>query len=211
MSLRGALLLTLVLLLLPLANAKDKKKVVLPDYVLRAHTVLIVINPDAGISPRSPNANFDARQDVERAVMNCGRFTLAMEPLSADLVISVRRGTGNAVSPTISAPDNRPVIFNPSDQGARVGVQHGTPPPLTDPGMGGPINTRPHPGTQIGPSEDMFEVYRGRVEYPLDNATAWRYISKDSLKSPDVPAVAEFRKAIEESEKQQQQSQPKKP
>jgi hypothetical protein len=56
----------------------------------------------------------------------------------------------------------------------------------------------------------MFEVYRGRDEYPLDNSATWRYIAKDSLKSPDVPAVGEFRKAIEESEKQQQ-AQPKKP
>jgi hypothetical protein len=108
MSLRRALFLTLVLLAVPLGNAKDKKKVVLPDYVLKAHTVLIVINPDAGISPLNPNANFVARQDVERAVMNWGRFTLAMEPLTADLVISVRRGTGRTVNPTIGVPDNRP-------------------------------------------------------------------------------------------------------
>jgi hypothetical protein len=50
----------------------------------------------------------------------------------------------------------------------------------------------------------MFEVYRGRVEYPLDNSATWRDIAKDSLKSPNVPAVAEFRKLIEEAEKQQQ-------
>jgi hypothetical protein len=206
MSLRRALFLTLVLLAVPLGNAKDKKKVVLPDYVLKAHTVLIVINPDAGISPLNPNANFVARQDVERAVMNWGRFTLAMEPLTADLVISVRRGTGRTVNPTIGVPDNRPVILDPSDQGARIGVQHGTPPPLTN----GPTINTPHPSTEIGPSEDMFEVYRGRDEYPLDNSATWRYIAKDSLKSPDVPAVGEFRKAIEESEKQQQ-AQPKKP
>jgi hypothetical protein len=205
MSLRRALFLTLVLLAVPLGNAKDKKKVVLPDYVLKAHTVLIVINPDAVISPLNPNANFVARQDVERAVMNWGRFTLAMEPLTADLVISVRRGTGRTVNPTISAPVNRPVILDPSDQGARIGVQHGTPPPLTN----GPTINTPHPSTEIGPSEDMFEVYRGRDEYPLDNSATWRYIAKDSLKSPDVPAVGEFRKAVEESEKQQQAQQKK--
>jgi hypothetical protein len=143
--------------------------------------------------------------------MNWGRLTLAMEPLTADLVISVRRGTGKTVSPTISNPgDSRPVIMEPSDQGIRIGAQHGTPPPVTNPGTGGPIDSRPHPSTQIGPSEDMFEVYRGKVEYPLDNAATWRYIAKDSLKSPDVPAVAEFRKLIEEAEKQQA-SQQKKP
>jgi hypothetical protein len=55
----------------------------------------------------------------------------------------------------------------------------------------------------------MFEVYRGKVEYPLDNAATWRYIAKDSLKSPNVPAVAEFRKLIAEAEKQQQAQQKK--
>jgi hypothetical protein len=212
MSLRRALFLALVLLAVPVANAKDKdkKKVILPDYVLKARTVLIVINPEAGVSPQNPNANWVARQDVERAIMNWGRLTLAMEPLTADLVISVRRGTGKTVSPTITTPDSRPVILDPSDQGIRIGAQHGTSPPLTNPGTAGPINNTPYPSTQIGPSDDMFEVYRGRVEYPLDNAATWRYITKDSLKSPDVPAVAQFRKLIEEAEKQQQ-AQPKKP
>jgi hypothetical protein len=205
MSLRKALILALVLLAVPLAGAKDKKKVILPDYVLKAQSVLIVINPDAGESPQNPNANWVARQDVERAIMDWGRLTLAMEPLTADLVISVRRGTGKTVSPTISAPDSRPVILDPSDQGIRIGAQHGTPPPLTN----GPTINTPHPSTEIGPSDDMFEVYRGRVEYPLDNAATWRYIAKDSLKSPNVPAVAEFRKLIAEAEKQQQAQQKK--
>jgi hypothetical protein len=207
MSLRRALFLALVLLAVPVANAKDKdkKKVILPDYVLKAQTVLIVISPDAGVSPQNPNANWVARQDVERAIMNWGRLTLAMEPLTADLVISVRRGTGKTVSPTINTPDSRPVILDPSDQGIRIGAQHGTPPPLTN----GPTINTPHPSTEIGPSDDMLEVYRGRVEYPLDNSATWRYIAKDSLKSPNVSAVAEFRKLIAEAEKQQQAQQKK--
>jgi hypothetical protein len=50
-------------------------------------------------------------------------------------------------------------------------------------------------------SEDLFEVYRGRIEYPLDNPPIWRYLQKDGLKSPTVEAVAKFRKAVEEAEK----------
>ena len=185
MSLRRALFLTLVLLAVPLGNAKDKKKVVLPDYVLKAHTVLIVINPDAGISPLNPNANFVARQDVERAVMNWGRFTLAMEPLTADLVISVRRGTGRTVNPTIGVPDNRPVILDPSDQGARIGVQHGTPPPLTN----GPTINTPHPSTETDLPKTCSKSIAVETSIPWSNSATWRYIAKDSLKSPDVPAV----------------------
>jgi hypothetical protein len=33
----------------------------------------------------------------------------------------------------------------------------------------------------------------------------WRFTSKRALRSPDVPAVAEFRKAIDEAERQLKQ------
>jgi hypothetical protein len=44
--------------------------------------------------------------------------------------------------------------------------------------------------------------YRGGVEYPLDASPVFRYTAKDSLNAPQVTAVEQFRKAIEESEKQ---------
>ena len=50
-----------------------------------------------------------------------------------------------------------------------------------------------------------FEVYRGGVDYPLDAAPVWRYIAKGALNEPQVAAVEQFRKAIDESEKQRQQ------
>jgi hypothetical protein len=37
----------------------------------------------------------------------------------------------------------------------------------------------------------------------LERPPVWRYVAKDALHSPDVPAVAEFRKLIETAEKQQ--------
>ena len=66
MSLHRALFLTLVLLWVPLANAKDKKKIVLPDYVLKARTVLVVVDPDAGISIENPNANRIAQETSKK-------------------------------------------------------------------------------------------------------------------------------------------------
>ena len=38
----------------------------------------------------------------------------------------------------------------------------------------------------------------------LNRPPVWRYMGKDALKSPRVQAVEEFRKVIEEAEKQQQ-------
>ena len=56
------------------AAGKNKKKVLLPDDVLEASTVLVVVDPDAGMSLDAPNANRTAQEDVERALMNWGRF-----------------------------------------------------------------------------------------------------------------------------------------
>jgi hypothetical protein len=200
-------LVLLFLIVIPFAPAKDKKEI-LPAYVLEARTVLVVIDPNAGISSSNPNENRTAQEDVEKALMNWGRFSPVLDATNADLVISVRRGHGKAVNNTIGGvPSDRPVIMEPIDSGIRIGGQHGTPPPVTadSPPPG------PHPQTEIGPTEDTFIVYRGKVEYPLDNASVWRFVAKDALSSPSVPAVAQFQKVIEQTEKELAQKQQKKP
>ena len=196
----------LTLLLLPsLVNAGKKKKQALPDYVLNAQTVLVVIHPDAGEPVTNPTANQTAQDNVESALTKWGRFNVVMSAQTADLVIAVRKG--HAGGPTISnSPvDNRPVVFQPNDGGARVGAQRGSPPSLTDPRLGGSQDQGPHISNQIGSSEDTFEVYQGGVEYPLDAAPVWRYMAKDALNAPQVAAVEQFRKAVVDSEKQRQQ------
>src|SRR3569833_318668 len=82
------------------AAGKDKKKILLPADVLQARTVLVVIDPDAGISPTAPYANRTAQEDVEKALMKWGRFELATDLSSADLVITVRKGSGKIAEPT---------------------------------------------------------------------------------------------------------------
>ena len=194
----------ILVLALSLAFAANDKKPVLPAYVLRAETVFVLIDPDAGTSPASPQANQKARDDVEKAILKWGRFRLVLEPGSADLIVVVRKGSGKVVQPTIGGlPTNdRPVIVQPTDNSIRLGGQKGRPPGSTDPS---PQDTHPTPQIEAGMTDDMFVVYQGGAGNPLDGPAAWRYMNKDALKSPSVPAVAEFRKAIEEAEKQQQQ------
>ena len=70
MSVRMSILLLVAPLLLgSQADAKNKKKQLLPDDVLRAETVLVVIHPDAGEPLKSPAANRTAQVDVEKAMM----------------------------------------------------------------------------------------------------------------------------------------------
>ena len=136
--------------------------------------------------------------------MKWGRFRMAMNAELADLVIVVRKGSGKIVQPTIGGlPTNdRPVIVQPTDNGGRVGGQRGRPPGSTDPS---PQDTHPVPQIEAGSSDDTFVVYHGgEGNVNPFGPPAWRYTGKDALKAPSIPAVAEFRKTIEEAEKQQQ-------
>ena len=205
MSARMTVFFLALLLVVPLVHAKKKKRQALPDYVLQAQTVLVVIYPDAGEPVTNPTANRTAQDNVEKALMKWGRFRLVMDSQTADLIIAVRKGHGGGPTISNSPIDNRPVIIQPSDGDIRIGGQQGRPPDTTNPGLGGPVDRGPRIGNEIGTSEDTFEVYRGGVEYPLDASPVWRYIAKDALNGPQVPAVEQFRRILTESEKQHQQ------
>lgn len=207
-------------LLLPLlAIAKDKSKSPLPYDVLRAQTVVVMIDPNAGVSMDDPRANEVAQRDVETALMNWGRYQVLLSGPNADLVIVVRRGSGKMSTGTIHDPTQgrRPVAIDPTDTGIGVGVQRGQPPPyggdIPDASQGGaapqtrnmpggPISGRPFPQIEGGTdtSEDSFVVYRGRRDDPLDSPPVWRYVAKDCLKPHKVPAVDAFHKVIAETE-----------
>jgi hypothetical protein len=199
----------LVIATVSAASAKKKDKVVLPAYVLKAQTVLVMILPHSGEPIDDITANRKAQEEVEKAFMKWGRYRLALDADQADLVVGVRKGTGKIANPTISGGpvDSRPGTIETTDSQIRIGVQQGRPPDVTDPtGSNGP-NDRAHTAMQVGAAEDTFQVYQGGVQYPLDNAPVWKFISKDGLKPPGMAAVEQFRKAVEESEKAAQQKQ----
>jgi hypothetical protein len=205
---RLSFLASLVVLLAFLAAADTKKKETLPAVVLNAQTVVVLVDPDAGISTSEPLANRTAQEDVEKALANWGRLKLVLiGGTDADLVITVRKGSEKAIQPTITGePTNdHPVAVVPSDNGIHVGVQRGQPPGSTQPP---PQDTSPRLGGAEGPTEDTFLVYLGGTgDTPLMGAPVWRYVSKNALHSPDVPAVAEFKKAVDAAVKQLQQQQ----
>ncbi len=200
MSIRTSIItIVLALLLAPSAEAKQKKKQVLPDYVLKAQRVLVVIYPDAGEPLTNPAANRTAREDVETALMQWGRYHLVLDSITAELVIAVRKGHAGGTVIRNSPSDYPPVTSQGIDGETRVGVRVGRPPDVTEPGPGPTGRTGPHIGTEAGPSEDLLEVYRGGTDYPLDAPPVWRYTGKDALKAPHVKAIEEFQKAIEEA------------
>jgi hypothetical protein len=214
--------LTLIALLLSsaLAPAKDKKKTPLPAEVLKAHTVWVIVDPTAGVDINAPNANRIARSDVEKALVRWGRLEPVTNADMADLIITVRKGNGKMADGTIGGtPVNAPppVIAQSTDNEIHVagGTRGARMPDNTAdasssgapfPDAGSSSNTgypaKASPQAEIGLSQDMFVVYRSHTANALDAPPVWRYIAKDALKTPDVPAVDVFRTLIAQSEKQ---------
>ena len=196
------------------AFAKDKKKVVLPADILQARTVLVVVDPTAGVDAADPNANRLARTDVEQALMKWGRLMPVTEGFTADIIIMVRKGNGKMVQPTIGGtPVNGtpPVSIGststPDESTTHAAGRWGHSGIPNDPSNAGSQPATPQPQVEAGPTQDLFVVYRGGIKddpnwSPLDAPAVWRYSAKNALESPSVPAVEAFRKAIADSEKQ---------
>jgi len=188
----------LLLSSLPLA-AKDKKKVLLTDEVLQARTVYVIAYPTAGIDLSDPLSNRNARMDVESALRKWGRFEIAHDPYMADLIVVVHKGNGKIAKPTIGGIPlgNDPVMMRGPDQGNLPANQ-------TD--SGGPLGQQdsrgPMPQMEEGNPDDMLSIYRGHRDNATDSPAAWRYSAKDALRGPEVRAVDEFHKVIDEAEKQ---------
>jgi hypothetical protein len=182
--------------------AKDKKPT-LPPYVLTAHTVAVIVDPQAGVSIDDPRANQVAQKDVETALLNWGRFLPILSNEGADLIIVVRKGTGRMVDQTIgdTRQNNRPGVINPTDNGVSVGGQHGPTPPYTSGQTRDTGQEPPHPRMEAGEPDDSFTVYEGGVKNPLDSPPVWRYVAKDGLHPHNVPAVDQFRKALDAADK----------
>jgi hypothetical protein len=199
--LKRASALFAVSLLVTLGFAKDKKNA-LPAYVLSAKTVAIIIDPSAGISIDNPRANDEAQKDVEAALLSWGRFEPVMSPQTADLIIVLRRGSGRMMNETMPDPGNDRVGgITPTGNGGSMGGQRGPQPGIAGgPGMG-PGQQSPNSQAEIGQADDWFVVYKGGEEKPLEAPPAWRYVAMDALSPHLVPAVAVFRKAVENAEK----------
>lgn len=194
------------LLSLAPAFAKGIEKGTLPPGVLRARTVAIVIDPEAGVSLSDPQANQVARRDVEAAMANWGRFQPVLSTQAADLIIVVRRGHDKLVDDTIrdTRQNSRPGSVTPSDDGISIGGQHGQQvhPDDTSNRMPSPSGSQ----VEVGSGNDSFAVYENSRESsqdrdPLNAPAAWRYEARGGLKPHSVPAVEQFRKAIAVADK----------
>ena len=211
MSRRLFLLIPLALLLPLTVGAKDKKdknKPQISPLILRAQTVRVVIDPNAGEPLDQPQSNALARDNVEKALTEWGRFRVSvLDGEETDLVIVIHTGDDRMARPTMRGGpvDQRAGVGQETPSTIRIGGQRGQP-PYNDPmDPTSPQNQgQARVGNEVGPRTDSFMVYQGRSwgGNSLDSPPLWRYEVKHSLDaSPQVRAVEEFRKAIAEAEK----------
>jgi len=212
---RRGFVVSVVLFCCMVAAGKDKKKALLPEDVLHAQTVLVMVDPDAGVDMQDPNADRIARENVEDALVKWGWLRPVAGGSPADLIIVIRKGNGKVAQPTIGGTplNGMPPVTGQSGSTTEIGRRANNAPPCdaSDPRCGGsedaspssagPISSGAHPQMEVGSTEDTFAVYRNGPN-PLDAPAVWRYTAKDALDAPDVPAVEAFRKLVAESEKQ---------
>lgn len=201
MSVRGVTLFArgLVLAILALQNipglAKTKQEKTLPEYVLAAKSVAVMIDPTAGMDADDPRANDVARKDVEAALVKWGRFEPVVHPEYADIVIVIRKGRSQTQDAGMPDP-RQPGTTNPNDNGIRMGTQRGV-----DGTQAGSPQRPQQQEIEMAPQEDSFVVYQGWKANPASGPVAWRKDQRDGLHSHDVPIVDEFRKAVDAAQK----------
>jgi hypothetical protein len=217
MSGRLWLLITFVLFLTPPAFPKKKEKQVVPELLLRAQTVVVFIQSNAGEPMNDPSTNRKAREDVEKAFMSWGRYRLVQEAATADIVVTVKKGSDKAANPTVNGGpvDQRPVTMETADNAIRIGGQKGRPPDESQmPDQTAP-NGRASPRMEVGSTNDSFIVYQGGDSYTPYSAALWSFNAKNGLRPPEMKAVQEFRRVITEAEnaaaQKQKQQQPQPP
>jgi len=187
------------LLLVPFSLAKSKT---LPKLVVSAQYVMVTTEcGDPYEQPLNPHISPGDRlavADVQRALEKWGRYSVAVRPQDADLILVVRKG--RVADATLGAQVHvRPRQTNQPDEI--------TPPDPDNPCAegGGPnppgVSVHPESSANVGDPQDMLALYSTALGGQNNAPPIWRGRGLDGLKAPGMVLVQELRAKVEAAAK----------
>lgn len=179
-----------LLLVLTPVFAKDKSKSALNRNITHAQFVMLTtLHGNNFETAKVPPEDIKAFWATEAALKKWGRYTLVYTPDQADLIVVVRAGRVASVHGEIPGTDTisigRMPRTDPSDP-------TGAPVP--------PIGSE-SAGAEVGPSEDMLEIYDAHLGV-MASSPLWRKLQASGLTGPEPPLIKELRKEVEAAEKE---------
>lgn len=174
-------LLLLAILIPSFALAEKKKKNDVPEAFSTAHSIYVESADGDYSKPGVSAADRKAIEDVQDAVQTWHRYSVAVHPEQADLILVVRKAHGSGADPSsgLQTPQRVPIGQTPVKAPGQPGDADGM-----------------APAAQMGAEGDRLQVYtmtpEGKRKGPI-----WTREMPGGLDGPSVILVAQLKSAVE--------------
>ena len=183
----------LATLVVAAAFAQNKsKKHGLPAVFANAHYVYVRAQDGDIMNPGLYPEDRQAISDLQDGLRDWDRYALALEKEHSDLVFVVRKGRALGEQNRVGISGKQPLP--PSGQPRQPGQ-------MPDGGTGVGV------GTEVGPSDDILQVFTTNPEGKLIGPL-WQREMHDGLDAPAIPLLRQLRAAVEQAYPQQPAKKP---
>lgn len=183
----------------PLALAKDKKKKDVPALFNTASYVYVQAEDGDIMNPRLFPEDREAIADVQDELKDWKRYAIALRQSDAELTMVVRKGR------LVGAQVHGGVGTGPELGSAYPGSRN----PADPSGRGGGISTEMGGRAEAGPPDDTLRVYAVNSDGSR-GAILWSGSMQDGLNAPQVLLVKQLKQQVEHAYPPQSASQPAK-
>jgi len=190
---RPILFFLIAALLVSFSFAKDKKSELVRNITHAKFVMLTTLHGNDFQSAQVPPEDVKAFQATEEALRKWGRYVIVYTPQEADLIMVVRAGRTTSRHDGIAMPST---------------ITVGRVPPS---GTGDPAGAPPPPpgsvvyGGEVGPSEDMLEIFDAHLgvdNFEHASAPLWRKLQAGGLQGKEPALVNQLRKEVEQADKE---------
>lgn len=190
---RPILFLLTAALLIGFSFAKDKKSELVRNITHAKFVMLTTLHGNSLDPAQVPPEDIKAMQATDDAMRRWGRYAIVYTPQEADLIMVVRAGRLTSTRGGIARPDTISIGRVPP---STTGDPSGLPPPQP----GSVVY-----GSEVGPSEDMLEIFDAHLGVNgIEHASSplWRKLQAGGLQGKEPPLVSQLRKEVEQADKE---------